>query len=123
MDQQQALDHQLAVAQTWRRLHWTWYAYFYTLSLLAILLSTLVAAKPAWLGWGEDFYGLLAWVLAVVTAALTLFRPNDRAVRYRQAWMGLSIALDRFMAIDGTAFTDVLDAREAGERQVHQIAG
>jgi hypothetical protein len=123
MDQQQALDHQISVAQTWRRLHWTWYGYFYALSLLAILLSTLVAAKPAWIGWSEDFYGLLAWILAVVTGALTLFRPNDRAVRYRQAWMGLSIALDRYQAIAGTDFTTVLDAREAGEKQVHQIAG
>jgi hypothetical protein len=37
--------------------------------------------------------------------------------------MGLSIALDRYQAIAGTDFTTVLDAREAGEKQVHQIAG
>lgn len=123
MDQQQALAHQLDVAATWRKLHWLWYVFFYSLSVAAILLSTLVAAQPEGLAVSETGYGVLAWILAVVTSLLTLFRPNDRAVRYRQAWMGLSIALDRFQAVAGTEFTTVLEARETGERQVHQLAG
>lgn len=123
MDTDAALAGQIDVARTWRRLHWTWYGYFYTLSLLSIILATLIAAKPALLGIGDDGYQLLAWILAVITSALTLFRPNDRATRYRQAWMTLSLAIDRFQAIEATEFETVLDAREAGERQIHQIAG
>ncbi|WP_199554679.1 hypothetical protein [Sandaracinobacteroides hominis] len=123
MNTDAALADQKEIASTWRRLHWTWYSYFYVFSLLAIMLSTLIAAKPALLGWSDDVYQFLAWVLAVVTGALTLFRPNERAVRYRQAWMTLSIAIARFESIDRIEFETVLDAREEGEKQVHQISG
>jgi hypothetical protein len=115
-----ALASQKEVCRTWRRLHWAWYGYFYFFSLLSILLSTLIAAKPALLGWNDDIYQFLAWLLAVITAGLTLFRPNERAVRYRQAWMLLSISIDRFEAIEKIEFETILDAREDGEKQIHQ---
>lgn len=123
MDSNAALQHQIGIAGTWRRLHWWWYAVFYGLSMATILLSTLVAAKPAYFSCiSETGYEALAWLLAATTATLTLFRPNDKAVRYRQAWMGLTVAIDRFQAIDDTAFETVLDAREEGEKLVHQIS-
>ncbi len=123
MDEQGALQSQRRIANTWRRLHWTWYSYFYLFSLLAILLSTLIASKPGLLRWTEDVYQFLAWLLAVITAGLTLFKPNERATRYRQAWMGLSIAIDRYSAVRNTSLETVLAAREAGEKQIHQVSG
>ena len=113
------IAEQAAIADTWRKLHWSWYGFFYALSFASIFLSTLVASKPAGLGWSEDFYGVLAWILAVVTASLTLFRPQQRATRYRQGWMLLDLALDKQRLLGGSA-EDVFTAREAGERLIHQ---
>jgi hypothetical protein len=119
-DRQAAVAGMVGIKDKWVQYFKTWYGLFYSLGVGTIVLSTLIAAQPKWLGWSADFYGLLAWVLAVVAGLNTFLNPAEKGDRYRRAWSGLNTELTRYNADPTYTVNHVLDAYNQGEAIIHQ---
>jgi hypothetical protein len=82
----------------------------------------LVAARPTLISSSDNFYKLIAWIVAILTGLNTLFQPLEQGGRYRRAWTLLSVALTRFRADTGYKLDQVLAAYEQGEAIIHETA-
>jgi|SRR5690348_1009444 len=93
MDARAELVAQQADAKdAWAKYFMGWYYTHYALGIAAVILSTLVAAKPV--HWGGSTYPILAWLLAVLTGLIALLKPDERGNRYRRAWSLLKQRID-----------------------------
>jgi hypothetical protein len=110
---------QIGARDRWRTGYTRWFQVHYTLGMLGIVLSTLIASKPALFGIKEEVYGMLAWVLAVSTGIFTFLSPNEKAVRYRRAYSTLSNALTLYRA-QRCRIEDVVAAAAQGELIIHE---
>jgi hypothetical protein len=111
------------IRKDWQRAFKYWYTAHYTLGILAVLLSTLVAAKPIQGQLPSGTYDILAWALALITGLLAFLSPEDRGNRYRRAWMLLSSIITRYDVDGHTTPEDVAAVHEFGERIIHNEAG
>jgi hypothetical protein len=107
------------ITDVWIRHCKYWYFIYYALGILSIVLSTLVASRPKWFGWSEDFFGVLAWTMAVVTGVSTFLNAGERGDRFKQAWVILSAQLTRFKVERTYTVDHVLDAHSQGEALIH----
>jgi hypothetical protein len=95
----------------WNRIHWTF-------GILAIMLSTLVAAKPQWLLDHDD--GTTAWLMALTTGLSTMFGAAQRGGAYRTAWSILRVSILQYKETNSTVtLSDVADAYARGEAIIH----
>jgi hypothetical protein len=58
---------------------------------------------------------MLAWLVAFLTAVLTLLTPDKKAGKYNSAWSLLSSQITRHKADKSYTVNDVLDAYQQGQ--------
>src|ERR1043166_7379516 len=92
------VTEQNRIKNVWLASYRGWIYSHYALGIFGMLLSTIIASKPKWFHFSEDFYGLLAWLLAFSTAVFTFLNASERGNRYRRAWLLLSSALTLYRA-------------------------
>lgn len=102
----------------WHRWSIFWNSLHYGFGVLGLVLSTTLATKPKFLPQGDDFYGALAYVLAISTGLFTIFSPGDKGNRLRRAWIVLNGALVRYLVRRGD-IDDVVKAYQEGEAIIH----
>jgi hypothetical protein len=123
MDRAEPVAEQHKVSATWYRLSQFWHATNYTLGLMTIILSALIASKPPILHWSDDIYTSVAYLLTVSAAMFAYLRPGERADKYRRAWTLLSSQLARYKADETYSVNQVLDARFAAEAMISPSPG
>jgi hypothetical protein len=116
----QAVSEHLRIKDEWSKHFRTWNIVHYVLGIAALFCSSLVAAKPAWFGFQDSFYGLLAWVVAFLTGLLTFLSPDGKARRYQRAWSILNSEITRYNADYTYTLNDVIEAYQQGEHIISQ---
>jgi hypothetical protein len=119
----QAISTQFQINDEWRSCYKRWIAVHYTVGIAALILSTLVASRPVWIGFNENGISLLAWLVAVLTGLLTFLTPDKKADKYLRAWSSLNSAITRYNADESYTVNDVLDAYHKGENVIFQTSG
>jgi hypothetical protein len=116
----EAIGDQVKLKNSWRRCFRGWTVVHYVIGICAILLSTLVAAKPVWLD--EIHISVFAWLVAALTGLLTFLTPDKKADRYVRAWSALNSEITRYNTDQGHTVEDVLEACRYGENIVHETS-
>jgi hypothetical protein len=116
----EAIKDQVSLRDSWRRCFRGWTAVHYAIGISAILLSTLVASKPIWLG--ENQISFVAWLVAAFTALLTFLAPDKKADKYVRAWSALNSEVTRYNTDQGHTVEDVLEACRDGENIIHETS-
>ena len=107
------------IQASWFRGFRRWDVAHYALGAVALLFSTLAAAKPVVLATMPSISEPLPWFVAFVAGLLAFLGPSEKASRYRAAWSPLSVALVRLEHGRGK-IGDVIKAYEDGEFIIHQ---
>jgi hypothetical protein len=115
-----AIKDQVKLKDTWKRCFRGWTGVHYTIGISAILLSTLVASKPAWLD--QNQISFFAWLVAALTALLTFLAPDKKADKYVRAWSVLNSEITRYNTSNAHSVEDVLDACRDAESIVYETA-
>jgi hypothetical protein len=116
----EAIKNQVAISNTWRRCFKNWTVVHYAIGISAILLSTLLASKPPWLG--EINVSIVGWIVAALTGLLTFLTPDKKANKYVRAWSVLNTEITRYNADDEYTVEDILDACQYGQNIIHELA-
>jgi hypothetical protein len=111
------------IQSNWKFYYKLWYYIHYALGTMAVLFSTLVAAKPMQSELPNGTYDVLAWALALVTGMLAFLSPEERGNRYFRAWLLLSTIINKHDIDDYTTPQDVMAVHEFGERIIHNESG
>ena len=105
------------IAKSWKRAFMWWYSLHWSLGILAIILSTLVATDPTWLGKQLD---TAKWVMAAITGISTFVSAGNQGNAYRRAWSTLSVKLTIYKTGNSSGtLSDVAKAYEQGESIIH----
>ena len=115
-----AIRNQVKIRDDWRWYYRLWTTLHYLIGITALFASTLVAAKPDWIG---QFASMLAWLVAFLTALLTFLTPDKRAKQYIEAWTLLSSEIDRYNSDESRTLNDVLKAYHQGDAIVRETRG
>jgi hypothetical protein len=115
-----AIKDQVTLKDSWRRCFRGWTAVHYVIGIGAILLSTLVASKPAWLDGNEISF--VAWLVAAFTGLLTFLTPDKKADKYIRAWSILSSEITRYNTNQAHTIEDVLNACHYAEGVIFDTA-
>jgi hypothetical protein len=91
-----AIKDQVKIKDEWRDYYKRWIAIHYMIGVGALILSTLVASKPIWMGASEQWVSLFAWLAAVFTGLLTFLTPEKKAGKYSRAWSALNSEITRY---------------------------
>jgi hypothetical protein len=119
IDRKASVAHYDKIKDVWMRHSTFWYLAYFVLGGSSVVLSTLVASRPRWFGWSDEFFSVLAWTMAVVAGLFTFLNPGERGDRFKQAWIILHSQLTRFH-VDGTyTVNHVIDAHIEGEAIIH----
>lgn len=116
------LGLQIRVSAAWKRFMGVWYTLHYGLGVVAVLLSVTVASKPFVVAQDSNVYGVLAWILAIVTGLIGFLHPDQRGDRYRRAWSILASEVTRFKNDPSYTVNHMLGAYSRGEDIIHQTA-
>src|SRR5438132_461110 len=98
MRRKQAIKAQVQIKEEWRSCYQRWSILHYAIGIAALILSTLVASKPTWIGASGSGISLLAWLVAVFTGLLTFLTPDKKADKYLRAWSVLNTEITRYNA-------------------------
>ncbi len=115
-----AIKDQVKLKESWRRCSKGWTVVHYTVGVGAIFLSTLVAAKPMWLG--DTQLSVASWIVAAFTGLLTFLTPDKKADKFTRAWSILNSEITRYNTNQARTVEDVLDAYHNGESIIHEIS-
>jgi hypothetical protein len=121
MRRRQAINTQAQIKEEWRSSYRRWISLHYVIGILALVLSTLVASKPSWIGAGDNGIGILSWLVAVFTGLLTFLTPGKKADKYLRAWSVLNTEITRYNADESYTVNDVLEACQRGENIIFEI--
>jgi hypothetical protein len=115
-----AIGEQVQIKDGWKAYFRRWTALHYGIGVTALLMSTLVASKPIWMGLGENQISFCAWLVAALTGLLTFLTPDKKADKYNRAWSMLNSEITRYNTNDAYTVEDVLDAYQQGESIIHE---
>jgi hypothetical protein len=111
----EAIRDQIKYKNIWRRDFLCLILLHYTVGILIIGLSSLLAAKPEFFGFSQTFYQLIAWVIAASTAVITFLQPQAMGLRFHQAWVILDAEIKLYLEDPSRHLATVLDAWQQGE--------
>jgi hypothetical protein len=115
-----AVQEHVTIKRRWESSYKRWAFTHYTVGILALVFSTLVAAKPTLLGLNENSIGLFAWLVAVFTSLLTFLSPDKKASKYMRAWSILNSQIIRNNTDQNVTVEDVLDAYQQGQNIIFE---
>jgi hypothetical protein len=115
----EAIKDQVKLKNSWRVCFRGWTVVHYAIGISAIVLSTLAAAKPMWLG--DMPLSIVSWIVAACTGLLTFLTPDKKADKYIRAWSALNSEITRYNSNQTRTVEDVLDACHNGESIIHEI--
>ena len=118
-----AIREFVQIKDGWKASFRRWTAVHYTIGTAALLLSTLVASKPAWAGLSENQIGFFAWLVAALTGVLTFLTPDKKSAKYDRAWSVLNSEIARYHANDACTVDEVLDAYHQAEGIIRESPG
>lgn len=110
------ISQYLKIRDSWKRSYICWSFVHYAIGTAAVLLSTLVAARPTLLGLkSDDVVSVFAWLVAALTGLLTFLTPDKKSDKYMRAWSTLNSQIVRYDSNERHTVNDVLDAYHRGE--------
>ncbi|TWA79108.1 hypothetical protein FBZ85_105415 [Azospirillum brasilense] len=68
----------------------------YTLSVMSLIVTTLVASGSKLFPKSERFNGTLAWLSAVIAGLITLNQPSEAYTRFHDAWVLVNTRLNEY---------------------------
>jgi hypothetical protein len=116
-----AVAEQERIRRQWFRMFSFWNNLNDGLVALTLLASTTVAANPKFMDLSSNSREGLAWLVAVLTGVNALYKPSEKAARFRRAWSLLTIMLARYKADPTYTLDHVLSAYEQGEGIIHEM--
>jgi len=111
---------QVQIKNSWRRSYHIWTAIHYGIGIAALLLSTLVASKPAWLD--SNQISFVAWLVAAFTGLLTFLTPDKNADKFIRAWSALNSEIILYNADEDRTIEDIMDAYRQGQDIIYEGA-
>ncbi|WP_426529619.1 hypothetical protein [Bradyrhizobium sp. McL0615] len=120
-----AIRGQVKIKDEWESYYKRWTAIHYTIGIGAVILSTLVASKPTWIGsalGSGEWLGIFAWLAAVFTGLLTFLSPEKKASKYSRAWSSLNSEITRYNADESYTVNDVLEAYNKGQNVIFETS-
>jgi hypothetical protein len=113
-----AIQDQVAAKINWKKHSVNWMAIHYFVGVVALLLSTFLAARPTSLQFDEKWYQTFAWAGAFFTGLLTFLNPEKKASRYRRAWVLLNNQITRYQSDKSYQLEPVLNAHVEGQNLI-----
>ena len=97
----------------WLKRSRQWYALFYTLGALSVVLTITVASRPHFISEDPKTFSDLAWAAAIFQGLNTFLIASRKATAYRAAWRALWVARLRWIGSGQT-----VESREAVEKAI-----
>jgi hypothetical protein len=118
---QNAIQEYSGIKDGWRNSFHTWTVTHYAIGGTALVISSLVASKPGWLG--ENLLAFFAWLVAALTGLLTFLSPDKKAAKFDRAWSVLNREITRYKTHETHTVDDVLEAYEQAEGIIRESPG